>query len=461
MWAIAIGAGALAGACVTRLNTGLNIYCDEEFPCLDRQLKCDMDRHFCVSATVTPMVECDATHPCAASAPICDAMTKKCGACTMDAQCDALDKTKPRCLKGVCAQCTPGSKIDCAMDATKALCDAAGFCRGCKSGSECTDGVCYDDGRCAPPDDFIYVNADTCMMRMPDGSAGAPLCEVADAIPLVMANKRVVKIAGSLFAYVKTVAIPGKDVILSGPGRDAMTTARFQVIGASAITIDPNSKVVIDGLTISGAGNDGITCSSNSKLTVLRSKLDGNHQAGLNAGSCDVTIDQSWFETNRYGALRFGPGAKYVVTNSFLINNGVSAPAVTIDPTAMGTFAFDTVANNYGPSFGAIDCGMGATPKVIERSIVWNNGTRPGPSQFNGDCKLVDTLTGEDTADGAIKDMPLVDGATFKLMGPVGANPAIDRVKAGASGLLPDHDGNNRPRPSGKGWDVGADEFQQ
>lgn len=330
----------------------------------------------------------------------------------------------------------------------------------CRKANDCTSGVCLETGKCADVTELVYVNADTCMMKMPDGSAAAPICEVADALPLIGVNgKRVVKIAGAMLAYVKPISIPGKDVTLSGPGREAVLTARLRVIGSSAITIDPNSTVVIDGLTISEAGNDGITCSSNSKVIVQRTKVNGNHQAGINAGSCAVTVDSSWFENNRYGALRFGPGARYLVTNNFAINNGVSAPAVTIDPTASGTFAFNTLANNYGPSFGAVDCGMGATPKIIERCIVFNNGSRPGPTQFQGDCELVDTITGrDDIVTGAVRVDPMLDGSTFQLLPP--PNPAIDRVLLGASGLLPDHDGNGRPRPAGKGWDVGADEYQ-
>lgn len=459
-FAIALAAGAVLGACATRLNAGLNVYCDDEYPCLDKDTKCDMTRRLCVSAIVIPMIECDETHPCGASMPICDLVKKKCGPCAGDDACAALDPAKPRCLSGRCVQCSPSNKIDCAKNPATAICDAAGFCRGCRSNAECADGLCYDDGKCATTDDFVYVNADACMNNPPDGSAKAPFCEVVDALPKIgMNGKRVVKIEGAAFAYVKPVVISIPEVILKGPGRKANMTARFQVLGTSAIRVEPNSKVVIDGLTISGAGDDGITCASNSRLIVRDSKLDGNHQAGINAGSCEVTIDASWFETNRYGALRFGPSSKYVATNNFIINNGVNSPAVTIEPTASGSFAFNTLINNYGPNFGGIDCGMGATPKRIERSIVWNNGSRPGPTQFYGECELVDVITGDDIAMGAIKEKPGVNETTGQLTAP--PNPAIDRIKPGAGAPLPDHDGEGNPRPSGAGWDVGAHEYKQ
>lgn len=471
----ALSLAAAAGACLTRHNAGKNVYCDNDNPCTDRMYaKCDSKLHVCVveSDMLMTIAQCDEKNPCGADAPVCDPMSHTCGPCTGDekpsAACQAADPSRPRCAAGRCVQCIEAKAgIDC-IDPLARFCGSDGRCRGCKSATECGDeGFCYEDGSCADPSaDYIYVNADTCMNAMPTGAKGAPFCEVADALPLVTQKRRVVKIVGAAVAYVKPVIIAGQDVILAGPqgGRAASPKARFQVIGASAIRVDPNSKVTIDGLTILDSGNDGVTCSSNSKVTLTRTAIDGSHQAGLNAGSCDVTVDASWFEGNKFGAMRFGTGAKYAVTNSFLVSNGSNSPAVVIDPTATGTFSFSTVVNNYATTFGAFDCGMGMSKKLIERSIVMNNGQGAGPSQFFGDCQLVDTMTGgTDSVMGAVQDPPpRLDAATWQLQPK--PNPAIDYVpppNGGTAGTLPDHDGNGRPRPSGAGWDVGADEFQQ
>src|SRR5262249_10874296 len=129
-----------------------------------------------------------------------------------------------------------------------------------------------------------------------------------------------------------------------------------------------------------------------------------------------------------------------------------------------GIFQFNTVVNNTGSTTnGAINCVIG---QRIESSIVYNNANLVAGSQFKG-CVLSNTVTGTDTAPGAIQLDPAfvsVAGDDYHLTASTQNDTCcIDKVSAtvdGGGATLPTHDADLTPRPKGAARDIGAFELR-
>ena len=139
-------------------------------------------------------------------------------------------------------------------------------------------------------------------------------------------------------------------------------------------------------------------------LALKNSHVHGSFSYGINAQKCNLVIDASVIESNTNGGITLNNSATYSITNSFIINN--SATGVFIDPSATGTFAFNTVANNASSTSapGGVNCGSG-TPTIANSIIAANT-----PSQLFGNCVLSSVVTG-DTPGGIMSPPHFVDAA--------------------------------------------------
>jgi hypothetical protein len=442
------------------------------------------------SADLTHGPACATSATCPANFPVCDATLQACRECNASADdqlaCEQRSATTKYCKlsgtnAGMCAECN--TNADCPT--ATPTCNPDGTCRPCATNADCGTLICNgSDGTCVPLSDIVYVDASndagqtTCSETGKDGSFGRPYCLIADALTLISVSTRhYVHLAGSTNTYAG-FAIPSTNGTLTfiGPGKNAATPATIQAAtNMNAFLINPGAKsatVVLDGLTLVGNGNAPVVATSggslsspNCALTVVDSSISTGTNDGILVTHCQATILRSVVSGTNVG-LHIGANADeyFVVQNCFLINNQTGADL----ETANGSFTFNTVANNTGTL--GIYCAVANT--AIADSIVFGN-KKVSNSQFEtgagGSCNLISTVTGTDTAPGAIQLAPVFVSATDAHLDlTAGANLSANQAccidHAIGPGPTPtpspmptvDIDGNTRPRAAG--WDIGAHE---
>jgi hypothetical protein len=414
--------------------------------------------------------------------------------CANTGQC--TDPSKPVCAVGLCRACQMGDDSQCAMHSGEHFCDSDGgrcvecngdsacpspkpvcgsdgSCRICKLNKECASGVCKDSGTCATSAEIYYVdNGDqpvaTCKMILDlggtrDGSSTRPFCDIQDAVN--QGGRLYIKVAGHLDFSYGEVAVTTGTVIIVGPGADVPDppTVADPAIIIPTMTANPAVKLAVSAgnasLTVIGveAGSRSFAISQDAfncdnlggglvTLTIKKSVAQRSSNRGVFTLGCRVSIDSMRIGFNVGGGVNLNSGTQYNVLNSFIYRN--SSTAVYIDPTATGTFQFNTVANNMKGSGGAgIDCGSGMP--LIESSIFHNNTL----TETFGNCIFANTdidMTNPMFVNEAMDD--------YRIGNPSLANRVSGTVDGG--GPLPDHDFFGTHRPLNGAWDVGAHELQ-
>jgi len=134
--------------------------------------------------------ECNTTSQCTDPArPICNTGPGQCRACvgTDDSQC-ALHSGDNYCDvgSGRCVECTPATQATI-CPSTKPICEH-GHVPHLQQHSECSTGVCKDNGTCAASNEVFYVDNGnqlvvTCKAGgTHDGAMGTPFCDIQDAV---------------------------------------------------------------------------------------------------------------------------------------------------------------------------------------------------------------------------------------------------------------------------------------
>ncbi|MFO0656649.1 MAG: hypothetical protein U0787_16420 [Polyangia bacterium] len=140
------------------------------------------------------------------TAPICDAASLMCRACTMgadDIACKNGRPSTPRCgPQGSCVACL--NHGDCATkDLRKPACHNFA-CGPCKSATECQSKLCSADGSCAPVAEVLYVDNKngSCTGIDHKGSIDDPFCTLRDAVTAAtMGGKTLISVAPSSKPY--------------------------------------------------------------------------------------------------------------------------------------------------------------------------------------------------------------------------------------------------------------------
>lgn len=482
------------------------VYCDgtPRWPCTDPAFPvCRLTDNRCVSANDVDMTGCGAACSsdmdmmqtvCSGAAdctdpakPICDTTLnggtcRPCAGSADDAQC-AVHAAGSICLvdgtnAGKCGACRPANGMATTNNncsSTMPVCATNGTCRICRAKSECPSGVCKTDGSCAAATDVAYVDnrgsVTTCKINHPSpvGTMADPLCDIQDA---VAGSKQfsVVKGEGTMTvpAPYGALSITNRNIMIVGPGKTASPAVTISptLTTSDAVLVSGTSVVQLTGVEITGAvgTHNGVSAGSGTTVTIKDANIHGNGGAGISATDCTLTVDASYIGPNNGGGgISLSGSTSYSVTNSIVAGNGTTARGVTINDTATGTFAFNTVASNsVSPaSPGGVSCGLGAA-KLIQSSVVVGN-TSSGGTQFAGNCMLQNVVTGPDGFMGATMMMPTLD-TTFRLKPNDAANQAccVDKI---ASPTTPnaDHDVDFAKRPQGATgkWTIGGNELAQ
>ncbi len=263
--------------------------------------------------------------------------------------------------------------------------------------------------------------------------------------------------------WVEDVTVPG-GVILQGAGID-------QTVIEGHVTVS-NGEAGLAFLNIVGpgaaSGTCGLTAGAGDSVLLVSARVIGFHRGvcldpGPSIAVPWPTVDRVSFQSNGYGVAVYSGSA--TVTNSYFAWSSRS-----------GVYGFDdaslSVVNNtfLGNSFGgdeadrdaAITLGSGGSSVVRNNNVtsnlfgmscagcvaswghnnVWGNNTN-----YAGDSSAASSDLSVDP------QLVAPSSGNLRLLE---TSPLIDQ---GSSVDAPDHDWDGLPRPSGAGWDIGADEW--
>lgn len=393
------------------------------------------ERPYCVDRRC---VACEDNGSCSASAPVCDANARSCGPCTSEADCAGRSEAA-HCLMttGACVGCVNSSQC---TEATAPICDATTqACRRCSADAECTSNVCdRDAGACVPEANAIYLSptgqaSGSCTRASPCSTFALGLAQVGGA-------RNVVKAAPG--TYSGKAVIDGITVTILGDG----ATLQAAAIDQTVVTVTNAANATINGLTISGATGPatavGVRCDPASTLRLRRSTVKRSTGGGISINSCE-----------------------YSLVNNFIVGNGSSSgfggvQIVSVASPGLHDFAFNSVAGNNGPSGTAtgVACGLVSTPLSFTSSIVYDNAVVGGGTQIGGAmCTWTYSDIGQpNTGITNINQDPKFKDINNGDLHVQAGSPVIDRADSAATTR---DDIDLDTRPSGAGFDIGADEL--
>lgn len=416
------------------------------------------------------------------SAPICDAATLTCRACTMgadDIACKNGRPSTPRCgPQGACVACVTSS--DCSgRDPLKPTC-RANACTSCKTSVDCQSKLCSADGSCAPLAEVLYVDNKngTCTGIDHKGTIDDGFCTLRDAVlAATTGGKTLISVMPSTKAYsaLKLSSADGITSLTIAGGGSSPTETRIEgQSGEHAISVSGGGNklaLTLRNLDLQGGTGktSGIACDTSAELTLSGVRIHDSGSDGLSASNCTIRADASQIFSNKSTGLSL-TGSQYTLTNLMIWSNTVSG--ISFGGGSSGTMRFLTVyGNGTQTSSGTpgIDCG--ASPLLVEHSIVFDNlarssgGTISLDQQLTG-CMLSNVVTNDkSTASGTYK-------TTIEFVNSVGDPSSIDLHlvrdsaknrdccvdKIAQTPVQTDFDGSARPK--GPAADIGAHEVQ-
>ena len=418
------------------------------------------------------------------TAPICDAASLMCRACTMgadDIACKNGRPSTPRCgPQGSCVACL--NHGDCATkDLRKPACHNFA-CGPCKSATECQSKLCSADGSCAPVAEVLYVDNKngSCTGIDHKGSIDDPFCTLRDAVTAAtMGGKTLISVAPSSKPYAALSVSPADQLTslqIVGSGTLPSETRIEGLLNESAIAVMGDGTmgkptVQLRNLELRGgssASASGVSCTQGGAVTMSNIRVRGSGGSGISASNCNIVADQSHVFDNRASGISL-TSSTFALSNLMLWSNSVSGISLGVGNS--GTMRFLTLSVNGNPASAqpaGIDCG--ATAHLVEHSIVFDNYSRASginstDNQLVG-CMLTNVVTNDKQATGGIYKTaldfvnPVADVSNIDLHlvkdSPKNRDACVDKVAQPPS----DHDIDGTARPQGSAADIGAHEVQ-
>lgn len=346
-----------------------------------------------------------------------------------------------------------------------------GTCGACQGHSDCLSQVCdvygttaRGSGRCVAESDVIYVdNRNGTCSGSHAGTRSDPVCTLAQGLVLQTFSRTSIRVFPSTTSY-GPVLLSDSRAKLFGPAGVGGTALLGGDPTKDSLTIAGVSDVIVDGFDIT-TGRFGVYCfPAPNKLTLRRSRVRDAVNVGMYIGGCSLVIDRSIFTANRDGAMQIDSVPDYVLTNNMIVRNSSSAyPAIRISGNSVGSFRFNTVADNITKSgtislFGAINCGSLVDRELVDSIFVGNS--QSGTTQFQNRCVVKNSVVGasDSIASGIHLDAQFVSAVALDYRLLDGAQNAACCVDKAQGTIATDYFG--RARPAGAAADIGAHELK-
>lgn len=442
---------------------GAGLTCDEH-RCIRAKCSADIDcspEHpvcsdgFCV--------DCDETHACAASEPVCELSTKTCEICSDHADCASRPEA-PYCDGSACVQCVSSAQCDAATP----FCDG-GTCRACERDAECETHACGLDGRCVPEDQIAWLSTTgiepgSCTRAAPCRGLPYLLAQLDGRLHVVMEpgvypirwpiDVPGLFIHGNGATFIHGGTSTQASLVVEAPMTIREVTVSLTGSGGIAMQV-ASEDVVLDSVTFAGSTKRLHINSFNStyRASVIARNLkiaDSIDSIAIFVGANgDLTIDGGEITGGTVG-IQGEPGSKVNLTNVLI--TGTSQRALEL-AGATGEVAFSTIADAGGATPSA-PCAVTCNPNLrVTSSIIWQPSCAAGAADAAGPCTFQSSIVSNAPAPGLMNVDP-------RFVNPAGrdyhlraSSPAKDAVDMG-----PALDFEGVPRPRGARFDIGADE---
>lgn len=487
------------------------------------QQVCNTGRHVCVSGSCFSDDDChDFTSPrCDPATLTCTSCNVGDNSCVRFTDRRLCIRAAPGSAATLCGACE--THLDCPR--TAPVCDGQkcrpcvthGDCEGehlCDNNTRCTDSlVCIKEGdltpemigRCAQNGQgssgrVIYVaDQGLCAKTNPGSELTTAVCDLETAVSKATTdNRRFIRLLGATFDALPGAVSSGTLSFIGAPAKSYKNLATivgnsqfFAVTGSGAMTLDSLHLVANQpgAMLVQCSGFGNILPS----LTLRSNILSGSTPPGsmdprvgaVTINNCNTILDgniigvQSSAELNNPAVTvhevalvisdtSTGRGASYLVQNNLMAGNaGYAVNLVGVSTTASRfLFRFNTILGNARATpttSGAIVCPIASSMIEFSHSIVLNNSTFPGGSQFlfPNNCGLKNLVVGsqETGADPRFNLTPELDGQFHLLRNAANLACCIDKAAPATGETLPGLDIDLRPRPQGASWDIGAAEL--
>jgi hypothetical protein len=349
----------------------------------------------------------------------------------------------------------------------------------CLAHCDCASDVCLADGTCALETQIVYLR---------EGGAGnvcsrtAPCGTLTAAFGALTQNKTAIRVSGTINNAEADIAV--SRIIFLG---DSTTVLRGGGGGGARpmFALSGGARVEFNEVTLRDSRGEGITVTSTSSLTMVRSKLENAAKEGIKADgkvtlmqsevtSCndatrrgiivgaagELVMDRSRIAENEGGGILVSDGGKFIITNSFIVGNKASGGIVTFAPSSGSKLEFNTIVDNVSgggsTQAGGVVCdnaNLSARYNILYR----NTGGTGGTAQKFGACVFAGSFElAAPSNDDTLKFKS--DTTTPKDYHLTAASPpTVRNVATIVCTGLSDYDGEDRPR--GGACDLGADEI--
>lgn len=413
---------------------------------------------------------CSQSGDCSGRLPIC-AMSQ-CRACANSTECVGFDLGHGVCaptgaMSGACVECATAE--DC--KSARKGCDVdTGSCVACVHNEDCATGLC-SSGQCAEESTQVYVDATPAKCLGGDGSYGKPFCTVTLGLAKAMipaSPHTVIVRAGSYGENVLVTPGATTQVTILGVGKPTLSAPTGMTPALTVQTNGLNTDITVDGFVIVGSTGHAILCAgvggmnSKTKLTIVRSTVQGAAQNGINSSNCTLTLDRDVIQSNAGGGVYLS-ASDFTLTNLLITSNGnnmssFGAISVSQQQTTKTLFNLTLVANNSDPGLvSGIDC-VGNPPLSIFNTVLFGND---GQRDFSNKCApnssayVGGMLSGNVNLTGCTQGQIFKD-SQFHLQTAMGSCVLVNKGQTPMSPIPAlDFDLDGSPRPVGA-YDIGA-----